>query len=174
MEIKDGYYDGMILSADIIKHRYAKDDGDNRLEVELTCGVYDANHQPIKGTNATVYLELSAEYPKFGDTTKPFWQATMEQLKELGLQGDDLTTLSEQLKNKPCRLCYRSVDKNGCTLKNPGWYLTRARERVVIKATDANAILKQMMGGGNSAGVGIFSPPVTLPTGTMAEPNPFN
>lgn len=165
MEIKDGYYDGMILSADIIKSRFAKDDSDNRLEVEMTCGIYDQNHQPIKGTNAVVYLELSAEFPKFGDTTKPFWQQTMEQLHELGMQGDDLSTLGEQLKNKPCRLNYRSVDKNGCALKNPGWYLTRARERVVIKAADANAMLRQMMGGG--------APTATGSAASSAN-NPFN
>lgn len=163
MEIKDGYYDGQILSADIIRSRFAKDESDNRLEVELTCGVYDANRQPME-ERATVYLELSSEFPKFGDTTKPFWQQTMEQLKELGMQGDDLTTLGEQLANKPCRLNYRAHDKNGCPLKNPGWYLTRARERVVIKGTDANAILKQMMGGASGGSAPAASAPV----------NPFN
>lgn len=165
MEIKDGYYDGRILSADIIRSRFAKDESDNRLEVELTCGVFDQNRQPIKDLRATIYLELSSEFPKFGDTTKPFWQQTMEQLKELGMKGDDLTTLGEQLTNKPCRLNYRTHDKNGCPLKNPGWYLTRARERVAIKGTDANAMLKQMMGGG--------APTTTTATGS-ANPSPFD
>ena len=164
MDIQDGYYDGQILSAEIIRSRFAKDDSDNRLEVELTCGVFDQSHQPINGERAIVYLELSSEFPKYGDTTKPFWQQTMEQLKELGMQGDDLTTLGEQLKNKPCRLNYRSKDKNGCALKNPGWYLTRARERIAIKGADANAMLRQMMGGGTHPS----TPTQSTPT------NPFN
>jgi hypothetical protein len=164
MEIQDGYYDGQILSAEIIRSRFAKDESDQRLEVELTCGVYDSNHQPMS-ERAVVYLELSSEFPKYGDTTKPFWQQTMEQLKELGMNGDDLTTLGDQLKNKPCRLNYRSKDKNGCALKNPGWYLTRARERVAIKGADANAMLRQMMGGGGA--------PASAPA-QSAPSNPFN
>lgn len=166
MDIQDGYYNGQILSAEIIRSRFAKDESDNRLEVELTCGVFDQNHQPIKGETATVYLELSSEFPKFGDTTKPFWQQTMEQLKELGMQGDDLTTLGDQLKNKPCRLNYRTKDKNGCALKNPGWYLTRARERVAIKGADANAMLRQMMDGGAPIGGALAQ--------SAAPTNPFN
>ena len=165
-EIIDGYYDGQILSAEIIKSRFAKE-GENRLEVEMECGVFDTNHKPMT-EHATVYLELSADFPKFGDTTKPFWQQTMEQLHELGFQGDDFTTLDTQLKNKPCRLNYRSKDKNGVALKNPGWYLSRAKERVIVKATDANAMLKQMMAGGFAA------TPAAAPAPTAATaPNPF-
>lgn len=168
-EIIDGYYDGQILSAEIIKSRFAKE-GDNRLEVEMECGVFDANHKPMT-EHATVYLELSADFPKFGDTTKPFWQQTMEQLHELGFQGDDFTTLDAQLKNKPCRLNYRSKDKNGVALKNPGWYLSRAKERVVVKAADANAMLKQMMAGQMMAAAGGFAA-APAPTAATA-PNPF-
>lgn len=158
-EIKDGFYDGQILSAEIIKSRFAKE-GENRLEVELTCGVFDAAHKPM-AERATVYLELSADYPKYGDTSKPFWQQSIETMHELGFQGDDLTTAAAQLKDKPCRLNYRSVDRNGVALKNPGWYLSRARERVVVKAADANAMLKQMIAG-------------NMPTATAAAPNPFD
>ena len=167
-EIIDGYYDGQILSAEIIKSRFAKE-GDNRLEVEMECGVFDANHKPM--TRTKVYLELSADYPKFGTTNKPFWRQTMEQLHELGFQGDDFTTLDAQLKNKPCRLNYRSKDKNGVALKNPGWYLSRAKERVVVKAADANAMLKQMMAGQMMAAAGGFAA-APAPTAATA-PNPF-
>lgn len=162
-EITDGYYDGQILSAEIIKSRFAKE-GENRLEVEMECGVFDASHNPMPDRQK-VYLELSSDYPKFGDTTKPFWQQTMEQLHELGFQGDDFTTLDAQLKNKPCRLNYRSKDKNGQPLKTPGWYLSRAKERIVVKAADANAMLKQMMGGFAAA---------PAPSAPSAAPNPFN
>lgn len=169
-EIIDGYYDGQILSAEIIKSRFAKE-GDNRLEVEMECGVFDASHKPMT-ERATVYLELSADFPKFGDTTKPFWQQTMEQLHELGFQGDDFTTLDVQLKNKPCRLNYRSKDKNGVALKNPGWYLSRAKERVIVKAADANAMLKQMMAGGFSASAAQSSAQAAAQA-PAANPNPF-
>lgn len=169
-EIIDGYYDGQILSAEIIKSRFAKE-GENRLEVEMECGVFDAAHKPMT-EHATVYLELSADFPKFGDTTKPFWQQTMEQLHELGFQGDDFTTLDAQLKNRPCRLNYRSKDKNGVALKNPGWYLSRAKERVIVKATDANAMLKQMMSGGFSASAAQSSAQAAAQA-PAANPNPF-
>ena len=162
-EIKDGYYDGQILSAEVIISRFAKEGETNRMEVEMECGVFDANHQPMP-EHVTVYLELSADYPKFGNTQKPFWQQTMEQLRELSFQGDDFTTLDAQLKNKPCRLNYRSKDKNGQPLKNPSWFLSRAKERVVVKPTDANAMLKQMMSGGFAAPAN----PVAAPA-----PNPF-
>lgn len=168
-EIIDGYYDGQILSAEIIKSRFAKE-GENRLEVEMECGVFDANHKPMT-EHATVYMELSADFPKFGDATKPFWQQTMEQLHELGFQGDDFTTLDAQLKSKPCRLNYRSKDKNGVALKNPGWYLSRAKERVIVKAADANAMLKQMMAGQTMAAAGGFAA-APAPTPATA-PNPF-
>lgn len=165
-EIKDGYYDGQILSAAVIISRFAKEGETNRMEVEMECGVFDADHQPMP-EHAMAYLELSADYPKFGNTQKPFWQQTMEQLHELGFQGDDFTTLDAQLKNKPCRLNYRSKDKNGQPLKNPGWYLSRAKERVVVKAADANAMLKQMMSGGFAA------PAASTTVGLAAAPNPF-
>ena len=162
-EIKEGYYDGQILSVQIIKSRFAKE-GENRLEVEMECGVFDAARQPMPD-HATVYLELSADYPKYGNTQKQFWQIALDTLHELGFQGSDLTTLDAQLKNKPCRLNYRVKDKNGSALKNPGWYLSRERERVVVAASDANAMLKQMMGGSFGA------TPAVAPA---ANYNPFN
>ena len=162
-EINGGYYDGQILSAEVIISRFAKEGETNRMEVEMECGVFDANHQSMP-EHATVYLELSSDYPKFGNTQKPFWQKSIETLHELGFQGDDFTTLDAQLKNKPCRLNYRTKDKNGQPLKNPGWYLSRAKERVVVKAADANAMLKQMMSGGFAAA------PTAAPS---AAPNPF-
>ena len=163
-EIKDGYYDGQILSAGVYVSRFAKEGETNRMEVEMECSVFDANRQPMP-EHATVYLELSPDYPKYGNTQKPFWQQTMEQLHELGFQGEDFTTLDAQLKNKPCRLNYRSKDKNGVALKNPGWYLSRARERIAVSAAAANAALKQMMSGG-------FAAPAAATT--AAAPNPFN
>lgn len=165
-EIKDGYYDGQILSVQIIVSRFAKEGETNRMEVEMECGVYDASHQPMS-ERATVYLELSSDYPKYGNTQKPFWQQTMEHLGELGFQGDDFTTLDAQLKNKPCRLNYRSKDKNGVALKNPGWYLSRAKERVVVSAADANAALKQMMAGGFAVA------PAETPAQAATAPSPF-
>ena len=164
-DIIDGYYDGQILSAEIIKSRFAKE-GENRLEVEMECGVFDAAHKPM--TRAKVYLELSADYPKFGTTNKPFWQQTMEQLHDLGFQGNDFTTLDAQLKNKPCRLNYRSKDKNGVAIKNPGWYLSREKERVVVKAEDANAMLKQMMAVAAASDAATPAAPAAA-----AAPNPF-
>ena len=77
-----------------------------------------------------------------------------------------MTTLSAQLNGKPCRLNYRSKDKNGTPMKNPGWFLSRAKERVVIKATDANAMLAQMMGGAAA--------PAPAAAPAAAAPNPFN
>lgn len=162
-EIKDGYYDGQILAVEIIRSRFAKE-GENRMEIEMECGVFDAQHKPM-AERAKVYLELSADYPKFGDTSKPYWQQSMDALHELGFDGSDLTTLGAQLKNRPCRLNYRSVDKNGQPMKNPGWYLSRAKERVVIKAADANAMLAQMMGGAAA--------PAPAPA-AAPEFNPFN
>lgn len=164
-EINDGYYDGQILSAEVIISRFAKA-GENRMEVELVCGVFDAAHKPM-AERPKVYLELSTDYPKYGDTTKPFWHQSMETLHELGFQGEDFTTLDAQLKDKPCRLNYRSKDKNGQPLKNPGWYLSRAKERIVVKAADANAMLKQMMSGGFAA------TPVPTAAPAATAPNPF-
>ena len=163
-EIKDGYYDGQVLAVEIIKSRFAKE-GENRMEVEMECGVFDSEHKSMPD-HAKVYLELSADYPKFGDTTKPFWQQSMDALHELGFQGNDMTTLSEQLNGKPCRLNYRSKNKNGTPMNNPGWFLSRAKERVVIKATDANAMLAQMMGGAAA--------PAPAAAPAAADPNPFN
>ena len=169
-QVKDGYYNGVITDADVIKSRFAKE-GENRMEVELTCAAKDDAGNEI-ATGILCYLELSADYPKFGTTNKPFWQQTMEQLHELGFQGDDFTTLDAQLKNKPCRLNYRSKDKNGVALKNPGWYLSREKERVVVKAEDANAMLKQMMAGQMMAAAGGFAA-APAPTAAPTAPNPF-
>lgn len=163
MEIKEGYYDGQIIAANVIKSRFAKE-GENRMEVELECGVFDANHQPMT-ERPKVYLELSMDYPKYGDTTKPFWQQSLDRLHELGFVGDDLTTLDGQLKQKPVRLNYRTTDKNGVPLKGgPSWYLSAARKIEVIDPSAANAMLKQMMGGAAA-----FAAPATAAT----PPNPF-
>ena len=165
-QVKDGYYNGIITNADIIKCRFAKE-GENRMEVELTCTAKDDTGNEVE-SNILVYLELSADYPKFGDTTKPFWQQTFDRLHALGFQGGDLTTIHPQLVGKPCRLNYRTKDKNGQPLKNPGWFLSGERERVAIAGAQANAMLKQMMGG--------FGTPAATPAPAMtaAAPNPFN
>ena len=113
-----------------------------------------------------VYLELSADYPKYGDTTKPFWQQTFDRLHEIGFAGDDLTTLSAQLQQKPVRLNYRTVDKAGVPLKGgPAWYLSAAKKIEEIAPAQANAMLKQMMQGG------AFAAPAAPTAG--ATPNPF-
>lgn len=148
--IKEGYYDGQIIAAEVIKCRFAKE-GENRMEVELECGVFDDAHQPL-AEHAKIYLELSGDYPKFGDTTRPFWQQSLARLHEIGFTGDDLTTLDAQLKQKPVRLNYRVNDKNGVPIKGgPVWYLSAARRIEKIAPADANAMLKQMMSGGFGA-----------------------
>lgn len=145
MDLKEGYYDGSILTANIIKSRYAKP-GENALEVELECNVYDEAHKLMEET-VKIYLEMSANYSKFGDTTKPFWQQTMERLHSLGFQGSDLTSLATQLQSRAVRLNYRTTDKMGQPLKNgPAWYLSAARQIEKVDANAANAILRQMMG----------------------------
>ena len=163
-EIKEGYYNGVITAADVIKSRYAKE-GENKMEVELTCTAKDAAGGDI-ASGILCYLELSTDYPKFGNTTKPLWQITMERLHGLGFQGQDFTTISAQLVGKPCRLAYLLKDKNGAALKNPGWRLSAEREREAISGAAANAMLAQMMNGG-------FAPaPAAAPT--APAPNPFN
>ena len=168
MAIKDGYYGGVVTDAGIIKSRFAKE-GENRLEVELTCTAKD-NAGNAVATGILCYLELSADYPKFGDTTKPFWQQTLDKLHTMGFQGEDLSTIPDQMKGKECRLCYRTVDKNGQPVKNPGWFLSGERERVSVSGTQANAALKAMMSGG-------FAQPQAPAAGTpdtnMVE-DPFN
>ncbi len=145
MELKEGYYDGNIVTASIIKSRFAKP-GESALEVELECNVYDEAHRSLDET-VKIYLELSANYPKFGDTTKPYWAQTMERLHSLGFQGDDLTSLATQLQGRAVRLNYRTTDKMGQPLKNgPAWYLSAVRVLEKVDANAANAILKQMMG----------------------------
>lgn len=167
MTVADGYYDGQIAQVEIIRARFAAEN-ENALEVELTCGVYDAAHKPMP-ERVKVYLELSANYPKFGDTTKTFWEQSLTTLHELGFSGDDLATLATQLVGKPVRLNYRSKDKNGNPMKNPGWYLTRTRERVVVAASKANEMLKAMMSG--AVGVPVAPTPAAAPA---AVPSPFN
>ena len=166
-ELKDGYYDGYVIAVDIIKSRFAKE-GENRMEVELDCGVYDAERKPMQ-EHAKVYLELSSDYPKFGNTTQPFWQQTLDRLHEIGFAGEDLSTLDVQLKGKGVRLNYRTVDKQGVPLKSgPQWYLSGEKKVEKIAAADANAMLKQMM-----AGV-VAAPYAATPASTpAATPHPF-
>ena len=168
-QVKDGYYNGVITDADVIKSRFAKE-GENRMEVELTCAAKDDAGNEI-ATGILCYLELSADYPKFGDTSKPFWQQTFDRLHAMGFTGQDLTTIKAQMTGKPCRLNYRTVDQNGQPLKNPGWFLSSERERVVINGAAANAALAQMMtGGGFAPGYGA----ATNTAAPAAAPNPFN
>ena len=167
-EIKDGYYDGVVTNADIIKARYAKE-GENRMEVELTCTAKDDSGNAI-ADNILCYLELSADYPKFGNTTKPFWQQSLERLHAMGFQGEDLSTIPTQMKGKACRLNYRTKDKNGQPIKSPGWYLSSERERIAISGAQANAALAQMMAGGFAAPA---AAPATEPS-PKPSPNPFN
>lgn len=158
--IEDGYYNGVITDADIIKSRFAKE-GENRMEVELTCSAKGEGAGYI-ATGIQLYLELSAEYPKFGDTTKPFWEQTLNKLHAMGFSGNDLSTIKEQMVGKACRLNYRTKDKNGQPVKNPGWYLSSEREKVSLSGSAANEALKQMMAGGIASAASIAS-----------EDNPF-
>lgn len=147
--IQDGYYNGVITDADIIKSRFAKE-GENRMEVELTCSAKGEGAGFI-ATNIQVYLELSSEYPKFGDTTKPYWQQSLDKLHTMGFTGNDLSTIKDQMVGKSCRLNYRTKDKNGQPVKSPGWYLSSEREKVSLNGAAANAALAQMMSGGANA-----------------------
>lgn len=167
-QINDGYYNGVITNADIIQSRFAKE-GENRMEVELTCTAKDASGNAIE-SGIMCYMELSADYPKFGDMTKPFWQQTLDRLHAMGFVGDDLSTIKAQMTGKPCRLNYRTKDKNGQPLKNPGWYLSSERERVSINGASANAMLKQMMSGGMMSAAYPQTATAAAPSQT---PNPF-
>ena len=162
MAIQDGYYAGVITSADIIRSRYAKE-GENRMEVELTCSA-KAGDGSVIADDILIYLELSADYPKFGDASKPFWQQTLDKLHSVGFKGQDLSTVRAQLSGRDCRLNYRTKDKNGQPLKNPGWYFSSERERIALNGAQANAALAAMMSVGGSG----FSVAPAVNT-----PNPF-
>ena len=143
MELKDGFYDGIICSAKLIKSRFNQP---GVLELQFECGYYDESKKPAG--KCEIYLELSSRYGMGNDSSKMWWQITKEKLDKLGWQGDfDLSKIS-QLVNKPCRLSYSTVDKDGKPHKNgPKWNFTFRKEVEEIDAASANAMLAQMMGG---------------------------
>lgn len=177
MELKDGFYDGMIVSVKPIKSRFGQE---GVIELHFECGYYDTEHKPMG--KCDIYLELSNRYGLGNESTKMWWQITKEKLDKLGWQGDfDLTKVA-QLVNKPCRLSYATVDKDGKALKNgPRWNFS-FRTIEEIDASTANAMLAQMMGG--SAPVAAPAPaaaafafnaaPASAATpAAPAAPNPF-
>lgn len=178
MELKDGFYDGVICSVKPIASRFNQP---GVMELMFECGYYDENRQP--GGKCEIYLELSSRYGMGNDAQKTWWQITKEKLDRLGWQGDlDLTKLA-QLNNKPCRLSYATVDKDGKPLKNgPRWNFSFRREVQELDPAAANAMLAQMMGGAvpsvstQSPAASNFSfnaAPSAAPTATNTPPNPF-
>lgn len=164
MELKDGFYDGVICEGKIIKSRFNQE---GSLELWFKCGYYDEAKQPAG--KCDIYLELSNRYGMGNDSSKMEWQITKEKLEKLGWQGEfDLTKLS-QLNNKPCRLSYVTKDKNGVALKyGPRWSFSFRKENQEVDAATANAMLAQMMGGATAAATPAFG------NGTAAmPPNPF-
>lgn len=178
MELKDGFYDGMICSVKPIKSRFNQP---GVMELLFECGYYDENKQP--GGKCEVYLELSGRYGMGNDAQKTWWQITKEKLDKLGWQGDfDLTKIG-QLVNKPCRLSYMTVDKDGKPLKNgPRWNFSFRKEVEELDLATANAMLAQMMGGAipaapaptpASSGFSFNAAPSAAPAATTTPPNPF-
>ena len=159
MELKDGFYDGMICAVKPIKSRFNQP---GVMELLFECGYYDDNRQPAG--KCEIYLELSARYGMGNDAQKTWWQITKEKLDKLGWQGDlDLTKLA-QLINKPCRLSYSTVDKDGKPHKNgPRWNFSFRKEIEEIDPAAANAMLAQMMGG-----IAPAAPSATVTTGGFA------
>lgn len=142
MEIKDGFYDGMIVAVKPIKSRFGQE---GVMELLFECGYYDENKKPAG--KCEVFLEISNRYGIGNDSNKMWWQITKEKLDKLGWQGEfDLTKVA-QLVNKPCRLSYSTADKDGKPHKNgPRWNFSFRKEVEEIDCASANAMLAQMMG----------------------------
>ena len=143
MELKEGFYDGVICSFKVIRSRFNKE---GVLELWFECGYYNENKEP--GGKCDIYLELSNNYGMSNGAQKMWWQIAKDKLDKLGWQGPlDLTKLG-QLVNKPCRLSYSTVDKDGRPHKNgPRWNFSFRKDNVEVSGADANAMLAQMMGG---------------------------
>ncbi len=166
MELKDGFYDGTIISCKVIKSRFNQE---GVLELWFECGYFDDAKAPMG--KCDIYLEVSNRYGMGNEASKMWWQITKEKLDKLGWQGDfDLTKLA-QLNDKPCRLSYSTKDKDGNPHKNgPRWNFSFRKENVEIDGASANAMLKQMMGGGFATA---SASPFASPTGAAKAPNPF-
>ena len=173
MELKDGYYDGMIVSVKLIKSRFGQE---GVMELAFECGYYDESKNPAG--KCEIFLELSNRYGIGNESTKMWWQITKEKLDKLGWQGEFDLTKVNQLINKPCRLSYTTKDKDNNPLKHgPRWNFT-FRTIEEIDGASANAMLAQMMGGGlaaaPAAGFAFNAPaPAAAPAATPAAPNPF-
>ena len=180
MELKDGFYNGVIVSCKPIKGRYAKP-GESVMELYFVVGYYDESNSPAG--KCDVFLEISNRYGIGNESQKMWWQITKEKLDKLGWQGDLDITKVGQLVNKLCRLQYSTVDKDGKPHKNgPRWNFSFRKEIEEIDAASANAMLAQMMGGGMPAATpfafnagapanGVTAAPA--PAGATA-PNPFS
>lgn len=166
MELKDGYYNGMICSVKPIKSRFGQQ---GVMELYFECGYYDEANKPAG--KCEIYLELSGRYGMGNDSQKTWWQITKEKLNKLGWQGDlDLTKLG-QLVNKPCRMSYSTVDKDGKPHKNgPKWNFSFRKEVEEIDPASANAMLAQMMGGGMPAAPAPAAAPATAFAFNAAAP----
>jgi hypothetical protein len=117
-------------------------------------------------------LEMSSDYGKgnFADRTQA--QISMDTLRKLGFEGDDLTTIEAQLSGKRAVVCVaasqgRDGDK---TFYNVKYFVTGGREPEAMDKGEMLRRAKALMAGGGAAST---PPPTATPapasiTGTPA------
>lgn len=141
MEVKNqgSVYDGQIISAKPIEHRFNRADA---FEIQLEIGIFNADGTPK--AKVCTYLEMSMEYGKGNNASKTQIDISFETLHRLGFTGDDLTKL-DMLKGKKCRVREQTMDKNGQAYPEPRYYIVSAPTITAIN--DANERLKKILAG---------------------------
>lgn len=166
--MEDGIYNAVIGGVRVVDNRFGQDGK----EIEFKVGLYDANNQPLIQTE--VYLEYSNRYGVGNMSQMKQWQIAENDMKRLGFQGgSDFTRLGE-LVNKPCRVNYRTKDKDGKPYNSPRAYF--AFNTVKAVEGDVNAIMAAIRGGvaTNAAPAPAPAPAAGGFGAPAAQPSPFN
>lgn len=111
-------------------------------------------------------LEMSQNYGKGNFASMTQAEISMKTLRSLGFEGDDLTTLQEQiyLKQVPFHVEESKPNENGKTFCNVKYIETGAAVVEIDKAT-VNDRVKALFAGG--------AKPAPMPTAAPAAGNPF-
>jgi len=117
-------------------------------------------------------LEMSSNYGKGNFSTRTQAQIAGETLAALGFEGDDLTTIGEQLTGKDAIVHIKASrpQADGKVFYNVSYFVTGGNDPVAITAETVKARLAALMGKATTAPAATSTPAASKPATMNANP----
>ena len=170
MFTKEGPHQVILGDVIFAEAKFAKDDA-NAFDICIR-----VTNKANEAESDWARLEMSANYGKgsFSDRTQA--QISWDTLAKLGFEGDDLTTIGEQLTGKEATVQVKAgkPTEDGKVFYNVSYFVTGGgNEPNAITPDVMKARLAALMGGAAAETAPAMPPPVAAPATAAAKPSPF-